>query len=115
MVVRYGFSRSGDLVADARVLFTVTNPGEIAEFQEQLAFERNQYGEMCGCYGILRIEWYKEEQLLASTSLMHGRNLRWEHFEGDARLTDKSAKWLVRWFGIHGLPEQTASDPPLPK
>jgi len=88
------------------VLFEVTDPSEVKEVYDRLAFGKPQYHKTrCGCHGYPWIDWYEGERCLALAALKHGRDIGWEGFPGQATLTGDSRKWLVDWLQLHGVPQ----------
>jgi len=84
-------------------LLEVKDPQTIKEFSEHLRFDANSDWISCFCAGYLGIDWYQGKQRLVRSFLQHGQALRWEGFQGDARLTDDSSQWLVHWLAAHGV------------
>jgi hypothetical protein len=99
-----GFRYDGD-TDDHAVLFEVTNPGETEELRENLEFESRQVRSVCPCLGYPAVDWYRGNRRIAHTSIQHGRAVRWEGFQADARLTEKSTAWLVQWLAGHEVDE----------
>ncbi|MCK4283682.1 MAG: HEAT repeat domain-containing protein [Candidatus Brocadiae bacterium] len=61
-------------------------------------------GAMCACHGNPTFEFYRGDELTASLSFHHGKNLRWPGgWPGDGGLTAGSADYLCRWLADHGL------------
>ncbi|MEZ6118727.1 MAG: hypothetical protein R3C28_19475 [Pirellulaceae bacterium] len=107
--IRYGRKTSA-----AKLLFSVDAKDEIADAHRRLQFQNGQFMK-CDCIGLLHIQWYHDNQLLADTSLIHGQSIRWYAVPTDISLTDRSAKWLQQWLTSHGLPPTFAPDPPWPE
>ncbi len=99
-----GFDYEGD-TDNAAVLFEITSPGGIQELRDNLEFKSGQERSVCACPGYPRVDWYRGKECIAITSIQHGRAVRWEGFQGDARLTDNSSAWLVRWLVNHEVDE----------
>lgn len=97
-----GFDFDGN-TENPPVLFELTDPGEIKELCEGLAFESGQERSSCQCNGYPRVDWYRGGEQIATTSIQHGRAIRWIEFQGDAQLTEESAAWLVPWLVQHGV------------
>jgi hypothetical protein len=99
-----GFDFDGD-TDNQPVLFEITDPAEIKQLCEGLAFETGQERSTCMCNGYPRVDWYRGEERIAVTSVQHGRAIRWIDFQGDAQLTIESGAWLVPWLVEHGVDE----------
>jgi len=85
------------------VLFELTDPRDIKDLREGLAFQTGQERSSCACNGYPRVDWYRGAEQIAVTSIQHGRAIRWIDFQGDAQLTEESAAWLVPWLVEHGV------------
>ncbi|MEE9367275.1 MAG: hypothetical protein V3V05_00270 [Pontiella sp.] len=58
-------------------------------------------GFHCMCCGTPTFEFYKDEQIVVSLGFHHGQSLRWainSQWTSDARLTEKSAEYLIHWL-----------------
>ncbi len=81
------------------VLLMLTNRVEIAEFNRRIAFRGSLSN--CKCNGYPGVDWWKGDECLAQTSIMHGRALRWKCFPKDVGLTPSSSRLLREWFKTH--------------
>jgi len=116
-----GFDCCGP-VDETAVLFTVTEPEEVADVAGHIRFVPrttvNSFSEACMCCGGPGIDWYKGEKRVALTTMQHGYAIRWRGFStvrilgfrvgyGDGPLTEESQAWLKGWFRSHGVePEE---------
>jgi hypothetical protein len=105
IVIRNGGFNCCGPVDDDKVLLSITNTQEIAEFKSLLQFETNQTWNACMCCGFPGIDWYRGRYRLALTGLQHGHALRWKGFPGDAFFTKKSSRRLAQWLLDHGIPD----------
>ncbi|MCW5202727.1 hypothetical protein VU12_07280 [Desulfobulbus sp. US4] len=116
-----GFDCCGP-VNETAVLFTVTEPEEVADVATHIRFlprlTTNSLSEACMCCGGPGIDWYKGKKRVALTAMQHGYAIRWRGFStvrilgfrvgyGDGLLTEESQEWLKGWFRSHGIePEE---------
>jgi hypothetical protein len=93
-----------DTCKNQDTFFEITGPNEIKKVHEQVQFQSPQEAlGSCFCGGYPAIEWYKGKRLVAHTSVKHGIRLRWDGFQGDARLTKRSCEWILNWLAEHGV------------
>jgi len=114
IVVRDGGFDCCGPVDREKVLFEVTDLGEIKEIADNIRFQSPQRPlDRCLCCGFPGIDWCRGQTKLALTSVQHGTSLRWKEFAtdgkryADARLTRKSAKWIIAWLAKHGVVDPT--------
>ncbi|MCA9200790.1 MAG: hypothetical protein KDA87_24800 [Planctomycetales bacterium] len=112
--VRYGHEQEVANTSIAKLMFSIDAKDEIADVRRQLRFERRQSFGGCSCVGLLHIQWYRDNHLVADTSLIHGQSIRWNAVPGDMSLTDRSAKRIQQWLTRHGLSPTFVTDPPWP-
>jgi hypothetical protein len=62
--------------------------------------DENTYGH-CMCLGDYAIEFYNEQQLMATIGLHHGRSIRWDAWQYDAVLQDGLR--LLHWLADRGV------------
>jgi hypothetical protein len=103
IVVRDGGFDCCQSVDGQKTLFRVTDPHEIKEIAAHIKFQSLQATEGCMCCGYPGIDWYKDGQRIALTSLQHGVALRWKGYPGDAQFTQESAAWIVTWLAKHAV------------
>lgn len=99
-----GFDYEG--TGNAAVLFEVAAADGVNELRENLQFESGQTRSVCPCTGYPRVDWYRGKRRIATTSIQHGRAIRWKGFQGDAQLTEESRAWLVQWLVDNGVQEE---------
>ncbi|MCI5221353.1 MAG: hypothetical protein D3924_01380 [Candidatus Electrothrix sp. AR4] len=125
IVVRGGGFDCCGPVDETAVLFTVTEPEEVADVARHIRFTQrtttNSLSEACMCCGGPGIDWYKGKKRVALTAMQHGYAIRWRGFStmrilgfrvgyGDGPLTEESQAWLKEWFRSHGIePEEEGS------
>jgi hypothetical protein len=102
--------RSGDTChrnpAVEKVLVEMHEAAAIAGLIHQIAIDDRESGDECKCCGNPTLEFYRQEKLVASLSLHHGRILRWPggRWRGDGQLTRESATFLTQWLAARGVP-----------
>lgn len=86
-----------------RVFAVITNAHEIAAFAAMIRFEEEPGFYYCMCCGHPGIDWWKDGERVALTSVHHGEGLRWRAFSGDYPFTGESSKALAEWMEAHGI------------
>ncbi|MCX7424878.1 MAG: tetratricopeptide repeat protein [Planctomycetia bacterium] len=99
-----GFDCCGPVDTDV-ILFEVSEPSEIREVLDNLAFDESQKKGHCNCCGFPGIDFYAGNERLALTAVQHGKAIRWNACPGDIGLTGESKQWLVEWLVRHGVQE----------
>jgi hypothetical protein len=89
--------------ADAKVLFSSSNPKDIAEFNESLTVVVPDERFRCMCIGSPAIHLYRGNTKLMQITSHHGQYVRCSLWSSDAMLKDKE-KWL-RWFDARKMPK----------
>lgn len=97
LIVReYGLACAGQ--PDERlVLYVVDDPTEVHRIAEKLQFQEEQTREVCMCCGSPGLDWYRGEELVATTSVQHGKALRFGDLPGDVAFTDDAVAWYSTW------------------
>jgi hypothetical protein len=124
-----GFDCCGP-VDETNILFTVTEPAEIADVGNHLRFisrtTTNSPLESCMCCGGPGIDWYKGKKRIVFTAMQHGHGIRWRGFStmcilgfrvgyGDGPLTEDSQAWLKEWFKLHRTEKKEVSANNVPE
>jgi len=82
------------------ILLDITNSGEISSFMSLLSIrEDDKAFGYCLCLGGPTIEFYKDKDLVATISLLHGRSIRWDKWRSDVVLknNEKLLDWLAKY------------------
>ena len=89
-----------------KVLVEIHEAAAIAALIQQISIDDRESGDECKCCGNPTLEFYRQEKLVASLSLHHGRSLRWPggRWRGDGQLTRESAAFLTQWLAAQGVP-----------
>ncbi len=84
------------------VLLDTSDPSSVAAFRACLAIveDPRTFGH-CMCFGDTAIEFYHEQELIATLGLHHGHLIRWNAWKHDAQLRDGQA--LLNWLAEHGV------------
>jgi hypothetical protein len=105
IVIRDGGMDCCESVEDKKRFVELTDPKQIAAFNQHLVFEYDK-GMMCACCGYPGIDWYRGNKRLALTAVHHGYTLAWRGFPcGDMGFTKESSKWLASWLLDHKVPD----------
>lgn len=113
VVIRKGsvsWNRSTD---NDPVLYTISDPKELAEFNRLFVLvekfsgqdpRQDELGVGCRCGGGPGIDWWKGDVKLMQIGLHHGMSLWWDGFTWDFLLTPNARTGLANWFSAHKLP-----------
>ncbi|MEZ0385974.1 MAG: hypothetical protein ACAI34_02820 [Verrucomicrobium sp.] len=85
----------------AKVLFTSTDPKDIAEFNDAVTVLPSKGYFHCRCLGTPAVRLYRGQTELVLITNHHGSSVRCELWASDASLKD-SEKWL-KWFDVRKM------------
>ena len=91
------------LLDDAKVLFSSSDPKDIAEFNNALTVVVPDGWFHCMCIGSPAIRLYRGDTELVRITSHHGQSVRCSLWSSDAMLKDQE-KWL-QWFDARKMPE----------
>jgi len=95
--VRTGGTGSHPML-ERKPLFDETDPKIISEVIRNIALSRLDKG-MCQCMGNPSFEFYKDDELIATISLHHGRSLRWPGvWKSDVKFTRQTKSFIRKWL-----------------
>jgi hypothetical protein len=87
------------------ILVETADRSQIHDLLDQIVVDEAASGGHCACFGSPMIEFWGDENLLATISVHHGFRLRWSgYWVGDADLTRESARNLCAWLRDRGAP-----------
>jgi hypothetical protein len=92
--------------ASERTLLEIQDVAVIASVIQHLTINDPESGFHCKCCGNPTLEFYRDGKLVVSLGFHHGRSLRWPggKWQGDASLTEASARFLNQWLAERGVP-----------
>lgn len=88
---------------DEKTLLDINDPQEVAKLIDRIRVGVG-FGS-CLCCGGPTMEFYRQDQLVASLAIQHGRKLRWHEgfWSGDAPLIFDSSEFLLKWLAERGV------------
>ena len=89
-----------------RVLFKVEGTASVSNLVGNIEVDETRSGNECGCCGSHTLEFYRGWRHVTSVGFHHCKGLRWEHWDGDARLTVRSEAALGTFMKAHGLRDE---------
>ena len=96
VVIRDGGGPCHSRLDNEPALFEITNKVEIAAFNDMFRFSGRTMP--CACCGYPGIDWWRDGQRIAVSSLHHGYALSMKGFAGNLRLTLSSSRRIQKWL-----------------
>jgi hypothetical protein len=84
-------------------LYKTNDKNAIKGFLDTISFEPLIVGPVCCCCGNVTFEFYKNDELISTWSLHHGKRVRFPYSLGDCELTPRSKQLLGAWLREKGV------------
>ena len=106
-VLASGLSPASGLPTDPEaVLFRLDGVAHVTAVLDAIDIDDARSGDHCLCTGYPVVQFLDGSgQAVVTLGCHHGRALRWQAWQGDATLTERSAGELCEWFAGHGCRE----------
>ncbi len=89
---------------DEHCIFTERRQDKIKELIERFEVRPLGYGPSCNCGGSHALDFYHDEQYLASVTLHHGNAFRGlDGWKGNINFTDSYATLIREWFAEYDI------------
>ncbi len=94
-------STTADYKGEPATLGEITETKAIKELFQNIKFAPLVPGARCACHGDIIFEFCREGNMVLRFSFHGKRNIRWEQWPSDIKLTKQSAAYLVRWISAN--------------
>jgi hypothetical protein len=93
-----------------RTSYVERDPAAVRAFVGQIKMDDSQHGGHCLCVGWPALEFYRQDQLVATLSVQHWARLRWSGWPEDGVMTADCAAFVRKWLADHSSEIRTTQE-----